>query len=118
DLEKVSPGERWAFDNDLQMSVFDAAASDAGIVEGAWWPAGYRGPPQLIMEVDSAKGAGLKVGDIVTVSILGREIDARLAALRDVEWGSFGPAFTVIMNPTALEGAGLRYIAIAKGGAS
>ncbi|NBB14113.1 FtsX-like permease family protein [Caulobacter sp. SLTY] len=118
DLEKVSPGERWAYDNDLQMSVFDAAPSDAGVVEGAWWPAGYRGPPQLVMEVDSAKGAGLKVGDMVTVSILGREIDARLAALRKVEWGSFGPAFTVIMNPSALEGAGLRYIAIAKGGAT
>ena len=116
DLEKIADGERWAYDNDLQMSVFDAAPKDAGVQEGAWWPAGYGGPPKLAMEIDAAKGAGLKVGDTVTVNILGREIDAELAALRKVEWGGFSPAFTVILNPAALEGAGLRYIAIAKGG--
>jgi putative ABC transport system permease protein len=114
DLEQIKDSERWAYDNDLQMSVFDKAPVGAGIEEGQWWPPGYTGPPQVAMEIDAAKGAGLKVGDEITLSILGREIDARVAVLRKVEWGGFNPAFTVILNPSALEGAGMRYIAIAK----
>ncbi|MDH4386316.1 MAG: FtsX-like permease family protein [Caulobacter sp.] len=114
DLKAIKDGERWAYDNDLQMSVFDGEPANAGVQEGRWWPAGYSGPPLVAMEIDAAKGGGLKVGDDITLSILGREIDARIAVLRKVEWGGFSPAFTVILNPGALEGAGLRYIAIAK----
>ena len=114
DIKAIKDSERWAYDNDLQMSVFDGEPANAGVQEGRWWPAGYRGPPLVAMEIDAAKGGGLTVGDSITLSILGREIDAKVAVLRKVEWGGFSPAFTVILNPAALEGAGLRYIAIAK----
>jgi putative ABC transport system permease protein len=114
DKEAIAEGERWAYDNDLQLSMFDSEPANAGVVEGRWWRGGYDGPPQAVMEVDAARGAGLKVGDQITVQVLGREIDVTLAALREVEWGGFGPAFTVVLNPGALEGAGLTYVAIAK----
>jgi putative ABC transport system permease protein len=118
DLSKIKDSERWAYDNDLQMSVFGAEPNNAGVEEGHWWPAAYAGPPKVAMEIDAAKGAGLKVGDQITLSVLGREIDAEVAVLRKVEWGGFSPAFTVILDPAALQGANLRQIAIAKVGAA
>lgn len=113
DLSKIKDGERWAYDNDLQMSAMATQPDDAGVQEGQWWKAD-EATPQVAMEIDAAKGAGLKVGDSITVNVLGRDIDARIAVLRKVEWGGFSPAFTVILNPQALEGAGMRWIAIAK----
>ena len=35
-------------------------------------------------------GAGLKLGDSITLSVLGRELDARIVAFRKIEWGGFG----------------------------
>ena len=114
DLQAIKPSERWAFDNDVNLSVLDAEPKSSDVVEGRWWPAGYTGPPQLALEEDLARGAGLKAGDRVTLSVLGRDLDATVAVLRKVEFGGFGPNFAVILNPKALEGAVLRNIAIAK----
>ncbi len=114
DRERIAEGERWAYDNDIGMSAIGAQPNDAGIVAGKWWAADHAGPPLVALEEDAAKGGGLKVGDMVTISVLGREIDATVAVLRKVEWGGFGPAFAVILSPNALEGASLRQVAIAK----
>lgn len=114
DLKTIKQSERWAYDNDIQISVIGPMPAEAGVVSGRWWPADYAGEPLVAMEVDAAGGAGLKVGDTITLDILGREIDAKVAVLREVDWGGFGPAFPLILNPTALEGAGLRHVAIAK----
>lgn len=68
------------------------------------------------MEVDAARAGGLKVGDEVTLSVLGREIEARIAVLRKVDVGGFGASFPLILTPSTLEGAELRHVAIAKAG--
>ncbi|MDP3852494.1 ABC transporter permease [Phenylobacterium sp.] len=112
--KSIKEGERWAYDNDISMSAIGPEPADAKIVEGAWWQVDHAGQPQLAMEVDAARGGGLKVGDTVTISILGREIDARLAVIREVDVGGFGASFPLVLNPAALEGADLRHVAIAK----
>lgn len=114
DLKRIKQSEQWAYDNDIQVSVIGPQPREAGVVEGRWWPADYAGEPVIAMEADAAHGAGLKVGDSVTLNVLGREIDVRIAALRKVDWGGFGPAFPIIINPSALEGAVLQQVAIAK----
>ncbi len=114
DIKAIKPSARWAFDNDLSLSVLDSQPRDAEIVEGRWWPAGYSGPPLVALEVDLARGAGLKAGDIITLSVLGRDLEARIAVLRKVEFGGFGANFSVLLDPRSLEGAVLRNIAIAK----
>jgi putative ABC transport system permease protein len=116
DVDAIAEEERWAFDSDIVMSAIDRAPRDAEVTEGRWWPAGYQGPPLVALEQDAARGAGLEVGHTVTLNVLGREIDARIAALRKIEWGGFGANFAVILNPSAVEGASLRHVAIAKAG--
>ncbi len=114
DEKKIKPSERWAYDNDIALSAIGPRPREHGVVEGAWWPANYAGPPLVAMEADAARGGGIAVGDDITLSVLGVEIDARVAALRDVDWGAFGPAFALIIDPNALAGAPLRHVAIAK----
>jgi len=114
DLTRIAESEHWAYDNDIALSAIGSEPQDAGIVEGHWWPSHYLGPPLIALEAQAAAGAGLKVGDSVTLSILGRGIDARIAVLRKVEWGGFGPSFALIINPSALEGANLHEVAIAR----
>ena len=105
---------RWAFDRDMAMALVDAAPPGAETEAGRWWPPGYAGPPLVALDQDVALGAGLKVGDRLTLSVLGREIEARIAVLRRVDFGGFGPSFTVILDPAALQGAVLTNVAIAK----
>ncbi|MET3525096.1 ABC transporter permease [Phenylobacterium koreense] len=114
DRKSIPERQRWAFDNDVSISAIGAKPRGADIVEGEWWPADYRGPPLLAMEVEAARAAGLGLGDDVTLSVLGREIEAKLAVLRKVDVGGFGPSFPLILTPASLEGADLRHVAIAK----
>jgi putative ABC transport system permease protein len=114
DRRRIDERQRWAYDNDISISAIGQEPPNAGIVSGRWWPADYKGPALLAMDADAARAGGLKVGDQVTLSILGREIPAKVAVLRKVEFGAFGPAFSMIVDPNALAGADLTNIAIAK----
>lgn len=114
DTKAIKASERWAFDNDISLSLFANQPRNAGLVGGRWWNADYTGPPQVAMNVEIAEAAGLKVGDTITVQVLGRELEARIAALRKVDFGGFGPNFALIFNPATLEGAELRSVAIAR----
>jgi putative ABC transport system permease protein len=101
-------------DNDLAMSAVGPQPQNAQIIEGKWWPADYAGPPLVSIDDEVAKGAGVKLGDPLVIEVLGAQVQAKVASLRKVEFGGFGPTFSVILNPGALEGASLRQIAIAK----
>jgi putative ABC transport system permease protein len=114
DRRAIAPDQRWAFDNDISLSVIGAEPAGANIVRGRWWPADYTGPPLVAMDAQIARAGGLGAGDTITLSILGRDIDARIAALRKVDWGGFGPDVALVVDPHALEGAGLRNIALAR----
>ena len=113
DIEAIDRGERWAFDEDLTLSALDGAPEASKVTAGAWWTPGYAGPPLVAFEQDAARGAGLKVGDMITLQVLGREIDAQIAVLREVDWGGFGANFGVILNTGAIAGASPRHVAIA-----
>ena len=75
------------------------------IVAGQWWPKDYRGPPLVSIDVDAATALNLKVGDTLTVAVLGRPIEARIASLREIDWRSLGFNFAIIFAPGALEAA-------------
>ncbi len=114
DRARVAAGQRWAFDRDISMAAIGAEPSGAQIEEGRWWRADYAGPPLVALDRDVARAGGLRVGDEITLSVLGRDIDARIAALRRVDFGGFGPSFSVVVDPHALQGAVLSNVAIAK----
>jgi putative ABC transport system permease protein len=114
DKAKIAPEGRWAYDADLSVSAIGAEPANAGTVAGRWWPPTYAGAPLVALDSTVAQAAGLRVGDRITVELLGRQIEARIAALRKVDVAGFGPDFTLVIDPDALGGAALRQVAIAK----
>lgn len=114
DVTKIRPGERWAFDNDVGLSAIGPEPPNPSIVRGRWWAADYAGPPLVALAEDPAKAMQIRIGDPVTISVLGRDIEARVAAVRRVDFGAFGASFPIVLTPGAIEGAEPRSVAIAK----
>ena len=61
-----------------------------------------------------AKGAHLKVGDAISLELLGRTIDAHVAVIRRIDLAGFGANFPIVLDPAAIEGAGLDEVAEAR----
>ncbi len=54
---------------------------------------------------------GLKLGDTLTLNILGRDVTATIASFRQVRFESMGINFLIILDPAALAGAPKTHIA-------
>lgn len=114
DKISASPEQRWVLRGDRGLTYSAALPDNNEIVEGAWWPADYKGPPLVSLEAEAAKGLGLKVGDRITVNVLGREMEATIASLRKLDWTSFSLNFVLIFSPGVLEAAPHTHIATVK----
>jgi putative ABC transport system permease protein len=102
---KDIPDEAWILRGDRGLTYAAALPAGSRIVEGKWWPKDYAGPPLVSLDVDAARALGIKVGDSLTISVLGVEIVAKIASLREIQWDSFGFNFAMIFSPGVLEGA-------------
>ncbi len=65
----------------------------------------------LSFEKRIADGLGLKIGDPVTVNVLGRDITARIANMRLVDWQSLAINFVLVYSPHAFDGAPATHLA-------
>ncbi|HEX8534797.1 MAG TPA: FtsX-like permease family protein [Allosphingosinicella sp.] len=104
DMAEIPEGA-WFLRGDRGLTYAAAVPQGSRVVAGRWWPADYQGPPLISLDVEAARAAGLKVGDTMTVSILGREIDATIASLREINWDTMGFNFVIIFAPGTLESA-------------
>ncbi|WP_421937648.1 ABC transporter permease [Phenylobacterium sp.] len=114
DIATIPRNAKWAYDNDVTVSAIGPEPPNAGILKGRWWAADHAGAPLVAMGRDPAAGTSIKVGDTITIQVLGRDIDAKVAVIRNVDFGSFGASFPLVLTPNALEGAAPRQVAIAK----
>ena len=53
---------------------------------------------------------GLKIGDDVTVNVLGRDVTAKIANLRKVNWRSLGINFLMVFSPNTLKARRISFI--------
>ena len=106
-VEKANPAPnaRWVINGGRNMTYSDTVPSASTLVRGEWWPKDYDGPPLVSFVDELATGLGLDIGDEITVNVLGREITAKIANTRAVEWGSLQINFVIVMSPNALRGA-------------
>jgi len=104
DMRNIPEGA-WILRGDRGLTFARDLPPDNRIVAGQWWPKDYRGPPLVSIDADAATALNLKVGDTLTVAILGRPIEARIASLREIDWRSLGFNFAIIFAPGALEAA-------------
>lgn len=102
---KVVPEGAWVLRGDRTLTWSAAIPPRNEVVAGRWWPADYRGPPLISIEDRAAAALGLHVGDMLTISVLGVDVPARIAALRKIDWGGLGLNFAIVFSPGYIEEA-------------
>jgi putative ABC transport system permease protein len=104
-------GDHWVLQGDRGITYSAAPPSGAEVTAGTWWDKDYNGPPQISFASEEAEEMGLKLGDSLTVNVLGRDITAEITSFRNVDFSTAGIGFILSMNPGALQGAPHTHIA-------
>ncbi|WCS26261.1 FtsX-like permease family protein [Methylobacterium sp. NMS14P] len=104
---KIRPPEdaAWVLDGDRGITYADTVPDGSSLTEGAWWSAEQGTKPLVSFEADLARQLGLKLGDTVTVNVLGRDLTATIFNLRRVEWRNLGINFVMVFSPGTFRGA-------------
>jgi putative ABC transport system permease protein len=108
---KPAANAAWVLQSDRGITYAADVPAGSRVVAGEWWKPDYQGQPLVSFENKIADGLGLKLGDPVTVNVLGRNITATLANLRAVEWQSLGINFVMVFSPNSFRGAPHTHIA-------
>ena len=95
----------WALRGDRGLTYSETLPEGSNLVEGRWWEKDYSGPPLVSFVDEIARDIGLKIGDSVTVNVLGRDVTARVANFRKVNWRSMGINFVMVFSPNTLKSA-------------
>jgi putative ABC transport system permease protein len=102
---KPAPSAAWVLQSDRGITYANDVPAGSRLVQGEWWNADYQGPPLVSLEQRIAEGLGLKLGDPITVNVLGRNITARVANLRAVDWENLGINFVLVFSPNTFQSA-------------
>lgn len=111
--EQVNATEetRWALRGDRGLTYAATPPEGTRLVAGQWWPADYDGPPLVSFDANLARGWGVGLGSVITVNVLGRDLDLRVASLRDIQWRGLGINYVLVASPGLLEAAPHTHIA-------
>ena len=102
---KVTPDAKWALNGDRGITYAATPPPGTVITEGQWWPASYSGPTLISLDQSIAHGTGLKIGDSITLNVLGRSFDGRIANLRKVDFTTGGQNFVLVLSPGLIDKA-------------
>lgn len=107
------PEGAWILRGDRGLTFSRELPEGNQVVAGRWWPADYRGPPLVSLDIEAARALNLKIGDKMTIAVLGSPIEAEIASFRTIDWRSFGFNFAIILAPGTLETAPFTLMATA-----
>ena len=111
DQVQATPDTRWALRGDRGLTYAATPPPGTRIVAGEWWPPDYNGPPLVSFDAGLARGWGIGIGDVIRVNVLGRDLDLRIASLRDIAWQTLSLNFVMVASPGLLQHAPHTHIA-------
>ena len=107
----VAPDVKWALNGDRGITYAATPPPGTIITDGEWWPAKYDGPTLISLDQEVANGTGLKIGDTMTLNVLGRRFDGRIANLRKVDFTTGGQNFVLVLSPGLIDKAPHSFLA-------
>ena len=107
----VNREHEWMIRGDRGLTYATTLPENTEIIAGEWWPADYAGPPLLSIHKDVTEAFSIGVGDAITLNVLGRDITATVANVRDLEWRTMQINFAIMFSPQPLQQAPHTYIA-------
>ncbi len=111
DQVRATPESQWALRGDRGLTYSRTPPEGTRVVAGEWWAPDYAGPPLVSFDANLARGWGVKLGDVIRVNVLGRDIDLKVSSLREIAWRSLGLNFAMVASPGLLERAPHTHIA-------
>jgi putative ABC transport system permease protein len=108
---RTSSDTRWVLAGDRGITYAAAPPEGTDITNGRWWPTSYTGPTRISFDGDLAPGLGLKLGDTITLNVLGREIEGRIANFRHVSFRNGQQNFVLILSPGLIDKAPHSFLA-------
>ena len=104
DLKQIPEGA-WILNGERALTYADRIPEGNRLTDGAWWSPMHNGEPQVSVSAEFAEAVGLKVGDYLTIGVLGTERTARVANMREIDWESMGFNFALVFSRNALSDA-------------
>ncbi|EJM99855.1 ABC transporter permease [Phyllobacterium sp. YR531] len=101
----IPPEGAWVLRGDRGITYAKNVPENSTLTEGSWWPADYTGEPLVSFSAEEGRNLGLKIGDTVTVNVLGRNMTTRIANFREVQWESLAINFVMVFSPNTFAGA-------------
>lgn len=101
----------WVLRGDRGITFAETVPVNSTLNEGEWWPADYSGEPLVSFAAQEAQDLGLKIGDTITVNVLGRNITAKIANFRQVQWETLAMNFVMVFSPNTFAGAPVTWLA-------
>lgn len=107
-------GSSWALRGDRGLSYADEPPTNSTVTAGEWWAPGYEGEPLVSLDEEIAQDLHLAIGDRITINVLGRNVEARIANLRHLEWETLSINFVMVFSPNTFRGAPHAHLATLK----
>ncbi len=107
----VNREHAWILRGDRGLTFAAEARPEHNVVEGEWWPADYAGPPLVSIYRDVASAFGIGIGDRIAVNVLGRDIEAEVANVREIDWGTMEINFVLVFSPAPMNAAPHTFLA-------
>lgn len=101
---KISQDVSWITNSDRGISFTNKKPKNAILSEGKWWPENYSGIPLISVDERMLKGMKLKIGDTITLNILGEEIKVKIANAREINYTSFQINFAMLLSENSVDG--------------
>ena len=101
DLATIPDGA-WPLRGERGLTYADALPPGNVLTSGQWWPRDYTGEPLVSVDADLAAAIDLKLGDRLTIGLLGVERTATIASFRRIDWDSLGFNYVLVFSPNAI----------------
>ncbi len=104
----------WVIGSDRRSSWTEEVPKDNPITEGEWWDLSKPDQLQISLDAKVAKDLNIKLGDVFTLNIYGREIDGEVVNFRAVDYRDLNINFAMLFNPQFANKIPHEYLATAK----
>lgn len=102
---KVIPEDAWPLRGERGLTYAEALPEGSSLTEGKWWAKDYAGPPLVSVDAELGQALGLKLGDKLTIGLLGVERTATIASFRQIDWDTMGFNYVLVFSPNTLADA-------------
>ncbi|MGB7655995.1 MAG: FtsX-like permease family protein [Novosphingobium sp.] len=104
DLKEI-PDEAWPLRGERGLTYSADVPEGNVVTQGTWWAKDYAGPPLVSIDDKLGQALNLKIGDSLTIGLMGVERTAKIASLRRIDWDSMGFNYVLVFSPNTLADA-------------